>query len=84
MTARRASDPPPEDPAWERVLPMQLRAGDLVLDRGEEWEIVGHVESMRSGKAVRVSMQRPGRPETHRQEIWPAHEGVRVRRASST
>ena len=70
---------PLEDPRT-RVLPMQLRVGDVVLDRlGNDWEVVSRPVGI-AKKHVIARVRVPGRPETEKEERWEVYERVRVRR----
>ncbi len=79
MPARRrpASQP---TAATLSVHPMELRLGDRLTEDGEEWEVSELPATYAGGKSVRARIQRPGRPETEREMIWPAHEKLAVRR----
>ena len=45
-----------------------------------EWQVVAHPTGYRHGKMVVVRMQKPGDPSIKRDEHWPAHQRVPVRR----
>jgi len=40
--------------------------------------------TFKSGKEVRVRVQRPDRPETSREQYWPSHARIQVRRGTAT
>jgi hypothetical protein len=69
-------------PATIRVLPMELRVGDRLVDETGEWEIVGRPYTTAGGKNARVRVQRVGEPAVSDLRTWGAHERVAVRRAS--
>ena len=68
-------------PAMIRVLPMELKIGDCLVDETGEWEAVGRLYTTAGGKTARVRVQRVGEPRNHHLRTWAAHERVTVRRA---
>ena len=63
------------------VFPHELHPGDRVLDdEPHEWQVVAHPTGYRQGKMIVVRMQKPGDPSVTRDEHWPAHQRVPVRR----
>ena len=71
-------------PAEPRVLPMQLRVGDLLADETGEWEVVSRPYTSSAGKTASVRVRRvrqPGQPDVTELRSWGAHERVAVRRA---
>ena len=70
---------PLENPAT-RVLPMQLRAGDVVFDANDaDCEVVTRPVGI-AKKHVIAHVRVPGRPETEKEERWEVHERGSVRR----
>jgi hypothetical protein len=68
----------PMDDVTTRVLPMQLRVGDVVLDRnGDDWEVVSRPVGITKKYAV-ARVRVPGRPETEKEQRWEAYERVTV------
>jgi hypothetical protein len=64
-----------------RVLPSQLRPGDLVADdQGELWEVSRPSSVYQAGKMHTVKMQKSGDPTTVWQNVWPAHIRIAIRR----
>jgi hypothetical protein len=61
---------------------MEVQVGDRFTDHGFEWEVVTRPAHLHGGKSVRVQIERPGLPETHREMTWAAHERVEVRRGA--
>ena len=72
----------PAAPAERRVLPMELRVGDRLIDETGEYEVVGRPYTTAGGKDARVRVQRVGQ-KIGRTEIrvWRAHERVSVKQA---
>ena len=68
-------------PATVRVLPMELKIGDRLVDEMGEWEVVGRPYTTAGGKNARVRVQRVGEPAVTDLRTWGAHERVAVRRA---
>ncbi len=64
MAKRRSSEKKREaaPPAIRRVLPMDLKIGDRLVDETGEWEIVGRPYTAAGGKNARVRVQRVGEP----------------------
>ena len=73
----------PLDQSTTRVLPMQLRVGDVVIDgNGDDWEVVsGPVGITKKYMVARVRV--PGRPETEKEQRWEAYERVSVRQRAT-
>src|SRR5262249_54514722 len=63
-----------------RILPMELRVGDRLIDETGEWEIVGRPYTTAGGKNARVRVQRVGEPNNHHLRTWGAHERISVKR----
>jgi len=75
--------PTPRAPASasaSRVLPMDLKVGDRVVDESGEWEIVSRPYTSNAGKDAHVRVKKVGRPEVTEIRGWRAHERVAVRR----
>jgi hypothetical protein len=70
---------PPAAPT--RILPMELKIGDRLVDETGEWEVVGRPYTTAGGKNARVRVQRVGEPAVTDLRTWGAHERVAVRRA---
>ena len=59
---------------------MQLRVGDVILDRnGDDWEVVSRPVGIAKKHAV-ARIRVPGRPETEKEQRWEVYERVTVRR----
>jgi hypothetical protein len=79
--ADRSSPRAVRKPGVLRVFPHELRPGDRVLDdEPHEWEVVALPAAYRKGKILAVRMQKPGDPSVMRDERWPAHAPIAVRR----
>jgi hypothetical protein len=70
----------PAQPAEQRVLPMQLKVGDRLVDETGEYEVIGWPYTTAAGKSARVRVQRVDNPDVTMLRTWAAHERVRVRR----
>ena len=66
-----------------RVLPMDLKVGDRLVDETGEWEIIGRPYTTAGGKNARVRVQRVGEPSVTELRTWGAHERVSVKRATA-
>jgi len=65
-----------------RVLPMDLRLGDRLVDERAEWQVIGPPYSTGGGKLVHVRVESVKQPGVTESRSWGAHERVAVRRAS--
>jgi hypothetical protein len=70
-------------PALAKILPMQLRVGDRLVDESGEWEVIGRPYTVTGGKYARVRVQMLGQPAASVLKTWGAHERVSVKRASA-
>lgn len=83
----RMAKPKPEKkpaaaaPTPSRVLPMELRIGDRLVDETDEWEVASRPYTTAGGKTARVRVQRLGQPGVTELRSWGAHERVSVKRA---
>src|SRR5262249_26396111 len=80
MPLRRRPDP------TLSIYPHQVHIGDRFTDaeaEPHEWEVASRPVTFKNGKEVRVRVQRPGRPETSREQYWPAHARIRVQRSAT-
>jgi hypothetical protein len=66
-----------------RVLPMELRIGDRLVDETGEWEVVGRPYTTAGGKNARVRVQRVGESAVTDLRTWGAHEKVSVKRTTT-
>ena len=71
----------PASPATSRILPMQLRIGDRLVDETGEWEVVSQPYTTAGGKNARVRVHRVGEPAVTAIRTWSAHERINVKRA---
>src|SRR5881296_1174841 len=79
--SRRGSDPEPT----LSIFPDQLHIGDRFTDaetgdEPHEWEVASRPVTFKKGHEVRARVQRPGAPPTAREQYWPAHAKITVRR----
>ncbi len=78
--------PTPRQPASSsttRVLPMQLKVGDRLVDETGEWEVTVRPYTSPGGKNVHARVRRVDQPATAEERTWGAHERIAVRRATS-
>ena len=70
----------PEPRATIRVLPMQLKVGDRLVDETGEWEVTVRPYTSPGGKNVHARVRRMYQPATAEDRTWSAHERIAVRR----
>ncbi len=66
-----------------RVLPIELRIGDRLIDETGEWEVIGPLYRSPGGKNAGARVQKVGRPDVTEVRTWGAHERIAVRRATT-
>jgi hypothetical protein len=65
-----------------RVLPMELRIGDRLVDETGEWEIIARPYTTNAGKDAHARVRKVGQSDvTFELRTWGAHEKVSVKRA---
>ena len=74
-----AQTPAAAPPAPSRVLPMQLRLRDRLLDESGEWEVASRPYNRVAGDRQRPR-QAVNCPDVTEIRSWDAHERVAVRR----
>jgi len=78
----RRKRPSQKQPAEEQlVFPFQLRVGDVILEDGDRFEIVGRPTGASSGKMTRARVRRQGEEIQH-EAMWEAWRKLRVIRAA--
>jgi len=70
-------------PAKRRVLPMELRIGDRLIDQSGEWEVIGPLYRSSGGKNAAARLRKVGQPDLTAIRTWGAHERIAVRRATA-
>jgi hypothetical protein len=78
--------PTPHAPASSRatrVLPMDLKVGDRLVDETGEWEVIGRPYTSNAGKDARVRVRRVGHLDVTQIRVWRAHERISVKRANA-
>jgi hypothetical protein len=70
-------------PVPTRMLPMELKIGDRLVDETGEWAVVGRSYTTPGGKNARVRVQRVGEPAVTDLRTWGAHERVAVKRGEA-
>jgi hypothetical protein len=78
---REERRPPPAVAAEHRVLPMQLKVGDQIIDERGEWRVIAGPYTTLWGKSVRVDVELIQQPTIMGVKSWDAHERVTVKRA---
>ena len=68
-------------PATRRVLPMELRIGDRLIDQSGEWEVIGPLYRSLDGKNAAARVRNVGQPDVTAIRTWGAHERIVVKRA---
>src|SRR5207249_863093 len=76
VVARPEKKREPEQPAITRVLPMQLRIGDRLVDESGEWEVTVQPYTSPGGKNVHARVRRMDQPATAEERTWGAHERI--------
>ena len=66
--------------AASRVLPMELRVGDRLVDETGTWEVASRPYTTNAGKDAHIRIKKVGRPDVTEIRIWGEHERVAVRR----
>jgi hypothetical protein len=66
-----------------RVLPMELKIGDCLVDETGEWEVIGRPYTITGGKYAHVRVQMFGQPAISELRTWGAHERVSVKRMTA-
>jgi len=69
--------------ATRRVLPMELRIGDRLIDKSGEWEVIGPLYRSPGGKSAAARLRKVGQPDLTAIRTWGAHERIAVRRATA-
>jgi len=49
--------------AKRRVLPMELRIGDRLIDKSGEWEVIGPLYRSPGGKSAAARLRKVGQPD---------------------
>jgi hypothetical protein len=77
---------PPHAPASfraTRVLPIDLKVGDHLVDETGEWEVVSRPYTSNAGKDAHARVQKVSQPAVTEVRNWGAHERISVKRASA-
>ena len=70
----------PAQPATRRVLPMELRIGDRLVDETGEWTVIGPLYRSSGGKNAGARVRKVGRADVTKIRTWSAHERISVKR----
>ena len=70
----------PEQPTTRRVLPMELRIGDRLVDETGEWTVIGPLYRSPGGKNAGARVGKVGRADVTKIRTWSAHERISVKR----
>jgi hypothetical protein len=70
-------------PALTKILPMELRVGDRLVDESGEWEVIGRPYTVTLGKYARVRVQMLGQPAASVLKTWGTHEHISVKRTTA-
>ena len=73
---------PPVPSSAIRVLPMQLRVGDRLVDERGEWCVIGTPYTTLGGKTAHVRVELVAQPGVTEVRSWGAHERVTVKRSA--
>ena len=77
------SRPKKKPKSTSRVLPMELRVGDRLVDETGEWEVIGPLYRSPGGKNVGARVGKGGRADVTEIRTWGAHDHISVKRATS-
>jgi hypothetical protein len=77
---KRKKEPEAAKPATTRVLPMELRIGDRLIEETGEWDVTGRPFTTTAGKTAHARVRKVSQPEVTDRRTWSAHERVAVRR----
>ena len=77
---RPEKKPAPAAPSTTRILAMQLRIGDRLVDETGEWEVTVRPYTSPGGKNVHARVRRMDQPATAEERTWGAHERISVKR----
>jgi hypothetical protein len=72
--------PEPAPSAPIRVLPMQLKVGDRLVDETGEWEVIRRPYTAAGGKIAHAHVRRVDQPAVTEFRTWGAFERVAVKR----
>jgi hypothetical protein len=67
-----------------RVLPMNLKLGDVLVDERGEWRVISGPRTMTAGKDVEVRVELVSQSGVTEVRSWGAHERVEVKRDGPT
>jgi hypothetical protein len=73
----------PAASATSKILPMELRVGDRLVDESGEWEVIGRPYTVTLGKYARVRVQMLGQPAASVLKTWGTHEHISVKRTTA-
>jgi hypothetical protein len=74
------SEPDPQQPSEQRMLPMQLQVGDRLVEHTGLWEVIAWPSLSGDGKTTQVRVRRVAQPDVIEFRSWGSHERVMVRR----
>ena len=66
-----------------QVLPMQLKAGDRLVDETGEWEVISRPYTAADGKIAHAPVRRVDQPAVTELRTWGALERISVQRTSA-
>ena len=73
----------PASSSTTRVLPMQLKVGDRLIDETGEWEVTVQPYTSPGGKNVHTRVRRMDQPATAEDRTSGTHERINVRRVTT-
>jgi hypothetical protein len=79
--AKKKSEPPAPTPS--KILPMELRVGDRLVDETGEWDVIGRPYTTACGQTAHVRVQRALNPDATQIRTWGAHERISVKRLTA-
>jgi hypothetical protein len=73
----------PQAGADSKILPMELRVGDRLINETGEWEVIRQPYTTAGGRTVHARVQRINEPDSWEIRNWDASRRISVRRATA-
>jgi len=74
---------PAAPPTASKILPMELRVGDRLVDETGEWEVIGRPYTTACGQTAHVRVQRAVNPDSTQIRTWDASRRISVKRMTA-
>jgi hypothetical protein len=73
----------PESAADNKILPMELRVGDCLINETGEWEVIAQPYTTAGGRIVHARVQRIDQPASWEIRNWDASRRISVKRTTA-